>query len=52
MAPCVIFFIFFSAMAPCVIWHTPLRVKIAANLPHELRAEIKDDEAFVQVVFL
>ena len=38
-----------AAMAPCVIWHTPLRVKIAANLPHELRAEIKGDEAFVQV---
>ncbi len=25
------------AMAPCVIWHTPLRVKLAANLPMELR---------------
>ena len=36
------------AMAPCVIWHTPMRVKIAANLPHELRAEVNDDDAFVQ----
>lgn len=36
------------AMAPCVIWHTPMRVKIAANLPLELRAEVNDDDAFVQ----
>ena len=36
------------AMAPCVIWHTPMRVKIAANLPNELRAEINDDDTFVK----
>jgi len=36
------------AMAPCVIWHTPMRVKIAANLPYELRAEVNGDDAFVQ----
>jgi hypothetical protein len=28
------------AMAPCIIWHTPMRVKIAANLPHDMRAEV------------
>jgi hypothetical protein len=29
--------------APCIIWHTPMRVKIAANLPQELRDELEKD---------
>ena len=36
------------AMAPCVIWHTPMRVKMAANLPPELRGEAAGDDAFVR----
>ena len=35
-------------MAPCVIWHTPMRVKIAANLPHDLRNVVDADDAFVK----
>eukprot|EP00290_Baffinella_frigidus_P037844 CAMPEP_0180330074 /NCGR_PEP_ID=MMETSP0988-20121125/41128_1 /TAXON_ID=697907 /ORGANISM="non described non described, Strain CCMP2293" /LENGTH=211 /DNA_ID=CAMNT_0022317275 /DNA_START=27 /DNA_END=659 /DNA_ORIENTATION=+ len=41
-------FLSHPSMAPCVIWHTPMRVKIAANLPHDLRNVVDADDAFVK----